>query len=1075
MNQRALDSARTTSIALTLISLLNICSSFCLADRPTSTVPESGVRDRAPDVWALTNATIVTHPGHSIEDANLVIRRGIIVDVGQSIDVPADARIVDMSGKTIYAGLVESWSEITVNQPAARTAHWNPHVRPERSAADAWDSKGNESLRKAGFALRLIVPDAGVLRGTSAVVTTGDTHPANSIVATGVAQHLRLTSPRGANRKQYPNSPMGAVALARQTFYDARWYDSAWRAFHNGSGIQRPESNITLETLSKAISNDALFVFDAPDEQYALRANRFAVEFGLNRVVIRGSGREYQRLDEIASHNRSLIVPIDFPKPPNVATAEAANNANLSELMHWHFAPENPARLRSTGANIALTSHGIENKEDFRKHVRKAVERGLSPADALAACTTVPAELFGIAATSGTIAKGKAAHLMICDGDWLDEKSKVAETWVDGVRFQHKNPPIGDLSGKWKLALNGPADRETLYLSLERDKDKVSGTVATTQEETENDEEQGDDDEEEEEEEEEADEDHVTSTKLKNVDSAFGRITGSFSAEIWESTGTVRLTATQLDDDDEQLLIGSILDENGNVTSFKAERLESDEAADDDDEQLDDDAEHSEEEDHESEASASDRSDALEIDVNYPLGAYGVKEPHSESDFVIIQNATIWTCGPAGVIQNGSILIRDGQIVEVGDDVDIPAGARQINAKGKHITPGIIDCHSHMATDGGVNESTQAITAEVRIGDFIDATDISIWRQLAGGVTTANILHGSANPIGGQNQVIKLRWGRTPEELKFGEAPQGIKFALGENVKQSNWGDDYTSRYPQSRLGVEQIMRDALLAAKEYQRQWDEWNSNGKGLPPRKDLELDALLEIVHGDRWIHCHSYRQDEILALIRTLDSFDITIGTFQHILEGYKVAKEMAEHGAMGSSFSDWWAYKFEVIDAIPYNGALMHKAGVVVSFNSDDAELARHLNHEAAKAVKYGKVPPEEALKFVTLNPAKQLRIDEHVGSLEPGKHADLVVWSGDPLQITSRCEQTWIEGHRYFDINEEKLKREADAKLHDQLVRQILDSGEAMKKPGEHEELLRHLFPRHDEYCHGHGHEAHGH
>jgi N-acetylglucosamine-6-phosphate deacetylase len=333
-------------------------------------------------------------------------------------------------------------------------------------------------------------------------------------------------------------------------------------------------------------------------------------------------------------------------------------------------------------------------------------------------------------------------------------------------------------------------------------------------------------------------------------------------------------------------------------------------------------------------------------------------------------------------------------------------------------------------------------------------------------------LHGSANPIGGQNQVIKLRWGQLPEDLKFSEAPQGIKFALGENVKQSNRGDSFTTRYPQSRLGVEQIMRDAFIAAREYEKEWQRWKSDGKGIPPRKDLELDAILEVVNGDRWIHCHSYRQDEILALMRTLESFDITIGTFQHVLEGYKVAKEMAEHGAMGSSFSDWWAYKFEVYDAIPYNGALMHDAGIVVSFNSDDRELARHLNHESAKATKYGGVPAEEALKFVTLNPAKQLRIDQYVGSLEAGKHADLVIWSGDPLQITSRCEQTWVDGIRLFDIREDQAMRESQAKIRQRIVQRILKSGEEMKLPGEHEKLLRDMFPRDDEYCgHGHGHD----
>ncbi|MBW3599759.1 MAG: amidohydrolase, partial [Planctomycetes bacterium] len=369
------------------------------------------------------------------------------------------------------------------------------------------------------------------------------------------------------------------------------------------------------------------------------------------------------------------------------------------------------------------------------------------------------------------------------------------------------------------------------------------------------------------------------------------------------------------------------------------------------------------------------------------------------------------------------------------------------------------------------------ITAEVRIGDFIDATDISIYRQLAGGVTAANILHGSANPIGGQNQVIKLRWGALPEEMKFARAPQGIKFALGENVKQSNWGDEYTTRYPQTRMGVEQILRDAFLAAKQYRREHEQWRRDHKGLPPRVDLELEALAEIVEGKRWIHCHSYRQDEILALLRTLEEFDIRIGTLQHILEGYKVADAMAKHGAMGSAFSDWWAYKFEVYDAIPFAGALMHRAGVVVSFNSDDRELARHLNQEAAKAVKYGNVPPEEALKFVTINPAKQLRIEQHVGSLAPGKDADLVIWSGPPLSNFTRCEQTWIDGRKYFDREDDLQQREESRRRKEQLIQKVLGSGAPMREADEEDEqqLFRLLWPREDLYCGRHGHDGHDH
>jgi N-acetylglucosamine-6-phosphate deacetylase len=362
-----------------------------------------------------------------------------------------------------------------------------------------------------------------------------------------------------------------------------------------------------------------------------------------------------------------------------------------------------------------------------------------------------------------------------------------------------------------------------------------------------------------------------------------------------------------------------------------------------------------------------------------------------------------------------------------------------------HITPGLIDCHSHIATDGGVNEASRAVTADVRIGDFIDHTDISIYRQLAGGVTTSNILHGSANPIGGQNQVIKLRWGSDPDGLKFQSAPQGIKFALGENVKRDSWRDGSGSRYPQSRMGVEQLMRDRFIAAREYDQMWHNWRAgNRTELPPRRDLRLEALAEVLRGERWIHCHSYRQDEIAALLGVLQEFNVRVGTLQHILEGYKVAEVLAESQAMASTFADWWAYKVEVYDAIPHNASLLKGRGVVVSMNSDDAELGRHLNTEAAKAIKYGGSSDEDALKMVTLNPAKQLRIDDHVGSIEVGKDADLVLWSGRPMATTSRCEQTWIDGRPYFTRKDDADRRLKESELRAKLIQAVFA---AKKKP----------------------------
>jgi N-acetylglucosamine-6-phosphate deacetylase len=470
---------------------------------------------------------------------------------------------------------------------------------------------------------------------------------------------------------------------------------------------------------------------------------------------------------------------------------------------------------------------------------------------------------------------------------------------------------------------------------------------------------------------------------------------------------------------------------------------------------------------------------------NYPLGAFGrdtSEAPPQET--LVLMNGTIWTAGPQGIIENGYVIISDGKIVAVGSGEPdrLPANHEVIDLKGRHVSPGIIDAHSHIASDSGINEGSQAITCEVRLQDYVNPDDINIYRQLAGGTTAANTMHGSANPIGGQNAVIKFRWGQDPDELLMAEAPKGVKFALGENVKRAGEGGGFGQtqaprRYPGSRMGVPEIVADAFRAAQDYQRAKESYNGNG-GLPVRTDLELEALVEMLNGERLIHCHSYRQDEILAMLRVLEEFGIQIGSLQHILEGYKVASEMAEHGknlarndgrgATASTFSDWWAYKFEVYDAIPYNGAIMHNAGVVVSFNSDDAELARRLNTEAAKAVKYGGVPQEEAIKFVTLNPAKQLRIDEHVGSLEVGKHADLVIWTGSPLSTRSRVEQTWIDGRKYFDRAEDLKAREKVREMRAALIQRVLSSGEQPAGAGETPVRETYLWAHEDLYD-GHG------
>jgi len=425
--------------------------------------------------------------------------------------------------------------------------------------------------------------------------------------------------------------------------------------------------------------------------------------------------------------------------------------------------------------------------------------------------------------------------------------------------------------------------------------------------------------------------------------------------------------------------------------------------------------------------------------------------PPDAQPVILIQNATVLTV-TKGTIEHGSVLIKDGKISEVGPNVKAPSGAQVIDGTGMFVTPGIIDCHSHIAVDGSVNEGSISVSSIANIAEVLDSDDVSIYRDLAGGVTTANVLHGSANSIGGQTVVIKLRWGQPAAKLPFEGALPGIKFALGENPKRSNFSiRGAERRYPASRMGVEETIRAAFTEARDYKNAWDAYNKKVAAgektlIPPRRDLRLDPLVEVLEGKRYIHSHCYREDEILMLLRVAKEFGFKVRTFQHILEGYKVADELAAAGVGASTFSDWWAYKVEAYDAIPYNAALMTRRGVVVSINSDDAEEATHLNQEAAKTIKYGGLSHDEALKLVTINPAIQLGIDKRVGSIEVGKDADLVIYNHDPLSAYAVVQKTLIDGRVYFDRQQDIAGRPALEKEKKELLEKEKKAG---KKPDE--------------------------
>ena len=949
-------SLRKTLIAAA--SLLAICAHAAIE------ILAPGFRPVPPDVHALVGATVIVKPGQILSNATVVVRAGKIEKVGVNISIPADARVWNLTSNTIYAGFIdpyltlsstgspESGAKKDRNDLTAGIKFFGvpgaerdpgapgpgselPAITPERRMARTFapDVKSLETLRELGFTTANVVPDKGIIRGTSVFVALGETDPNRAIIRPDVFQNIGFEE--GVKEDAYPESLMGVVAAIRQTFFDAQYaLRNADVHVRSGSGMENgSEYNPALDALAPAVKKQMRVAFEPRSALMVDRAARVAREIGLDFCIV-SSGQEWRRPDLAKAAAVPFIVPINFPEAPKLPTDDDWTQVSLDQLRTWDWAPENAAMLRRQKLEIALTTFGLEDKKAFRKNLKLAIQRGLTEADALAALTTVPAKLCGLDSELGTIETGKLANLTIVNGKgYFDPESKVQSVWIDGrfYRTDFEEPKAEAKSDEKKEESAKPSPAAPKV--VEPEKSPAPEPTAAEKAEKEKPE-------------------KAAKTKPEN---------GSK-----DKTAKEKKTETP-----KPRVARSPLDGRGPLTNPPA---------------------------------------------------------------VLIEHATIWTCGKDGILTNASILIRDGKITEVGKfEFEREGDELVIDAKGEHVTPGLIDCHNHSMILGDVNEGTLPSTAMVRIGDVVNSETPNIYEQLGGGLTVCNLLHGSANPIGGQNQVIKLRDGASPEDLKFGAAPQGIKFALGENVKQSNWGEKYKTRFPQTRMGVEAFVANRFIAAQRYLKEWDDYKSGTvDGSPknksdktktsPRRDLELEAIGEILQGKRWIHCHSYRQDEILMLLRLMQGFGVQIGTFQHVLEGYKIAEELADGKVGGSTFADWWAYKFEVYDAIPYNGSLMHDRGVVVSFNSDSSDLARHLNLEAAKAVKYGGTSEIEALKFVTINPAKQLRVDKYVGSIEVGKDADIAIWNKNPLDSSSLCLQTWIDGKKYFDRNQSKAR-----------------------------------------------------
>jgi len=961
-----------------------------------STFPVNGVADERHITYAFTHAVIHADHRAVIDSATLLVRDRRVVAAGRGVTVPAGAVVYDLRGKHVYPSFIDLVSGYGLPKPEKAARQRFPEPRFVSGKAGAYD--WNEAIRPEQDAAERFKADdkaSGNLRkaGFGAVLTQvrdGIARGTAALVTTGEGrENDLLLSSRAATWYSFDKGTSQQDYPGSQMGCIALLRQTFLDARRSASGAAA-ERNLSLDAWNASAGLPRFF--EVTDKLAFLRAAAIGREFDV-RFVIKGAGDEYQRLGEIKGTGLPVVIPVTFPDAFDVSDPADALKIPLSALKHWESAPANAARLHAAGVEFAVTADGIDEPRTFFGNLRKAMAYGLDEAAVLKALTYTPARLVGMGDSLGSLRAGMIASFFITPEPVFSEDAAVLEHWVAGKRHVVVPPWPADLRGTYRLVI-GP---DTLSMAISGHEAKAGLTVRED-----------------------------TAARTGTLESDADQILIGFALKKGGRKGAYRLAGRVTGGGN--LLEGTAFVPGGLTVPWSAQRLSPDV--------------------HAAKKDTAGTAAPSAGDVLYPDMAYGFRTmPLAHS--VLFRNATVWTNESEGILDHADVLVRDGRIERVGKNLDAGPGTEVVDATGKHLTAGIIDEHSHIAVSGPVNECTQAITAEVRIGDVLNSDDINIYRQLAGGVTAAQLLHGSCNPIGGQSQIIKLRWGRAPEGLKLERAPAFIKFALGENVKQSNWGDNQQTRYPQTRMGVEQVYVDAFTRAREYRERWKRYRAGrSRGPAPRRDLELEALAEILDGHRYITCHSYRQSEINMLLHVADRFGIRVNTFTHILEGYKVADKMKARGSGASTFSDWWAYKFEVYEAIPYNGALMHDVGLVVAYNSDDPEMARRLNQEAAKAVRYGGVSEEEAWKFVTLNPARLLHVDDRMGSVRAGKDADLVLWSGNPLSVYSRVLRTYVDGILYFDERTDGENRAYIEKERARLVGRMLEEGrEGKDKP----------------------------
>lgn len=934
------------------------------------TLTPNGIADQRQNAYALTNANIYRPDGTIQSDGTLLISEGRIVEIRSGSSVPQDYFEIDLSGQYLYPGLIDIYTDYGVPDleedaddngagenlfPSGQAINVNNAIRSHYRAGLEFipNEETRAELREAGFSTVLSLRADGIARGTSALVTLANKNANEAMLMADAAAHYSLS--KGSSNQAMPSSLMGAIALLRQTYLDASWYER-----------QNPKPFIDESLAGWNRYQDLPQIMEISNWQQLLTSDRVGEEFS-TQYIFKTQGDSYKRLDLIKATGATLIVPVNFPEAPKVDDVLDTDDVSLADLKHWELAPHNLHLLAEADIPFAITSS--ESGDSFWKNLRAAVANGLPEDKAIDALTRIPAQILGVEELLGQLVPGGVANFIVSSKELFESDSRILENWIHGDRFIIETD-LDARSGNYQLTVA----MQAYELKLDFGAGDVSGEIT--------------------------DLDGGESEKV-NIELIDDLIALNFVSD--DQGNRTRLTGWSTDIGWQ----GNGQRPNGEWVDWQLRQVQSEEEVSPNPEQV--------------EAAALDLPGA----IIYPFVAYGA-ESLPDAEDVLIRNATVWTNENAGNLVT-DVLVRDGKIVAIGNGM--PAvNVIEIDAQGKHLTPGIIDEHSHIALFN-INE-TATNSSMVRMPDVVDSESINIYRNLAGGVTAAQLLHGSANPIGGQSALIKMRWGQPAPDLLIEGADKFIKFALGENVKRSR--NPSSIRYPQTRMGVEQVFVNAFTQAREYETRWSEYNSlpatqRDNGNPPRRDLVHETMLEILHAERYVTSHSYVQSEINMLMNVANSFDFNINTFTHILEGYKVADKMAQHGAGGSTFADWWGYKWEAYQAIPYNAALMHQAGVVTAINSDDAEMSRRLNQEAAKSVKYGGMSEVDAFKQVTLNPAKLLHLDERMGSIRIGKDADLVLWSDHPLSVYAVAEKTWVDGILYFD-------RDRDSQLRQQIA-----------------------------------------